>query len=689
MQPHTPYQRALALVLPLTWLLAQPAMAQKPLAQATAEAEVLLAPAVGGAFQNWASPGAAPATPAPAAAVPSEASNPSAAAPDAASNAPAATPAVAPVAPLEAPPPAAPPPPPPPPPPPEGCRPLTERATALDLKAATAQSQKRDLAEQVKWVEEAVLLWTKAVEQCEGRARERAQRNLADDLKMQARLNEQQGAGPQCEAAHKDAAAMQDLARQALSERRFGEASVLFHKAEDAWDNASELCTGSQQEVANRRREQSEIDGHNAEHCAPRFEQAREQTQKLRTLAAATPREEKQELSQIAETLWRDALTQCKGAVLDAVRNQIQTIARERATPWVARALPAAPAAPVAASATVAKAQTDRNTSAISAGSASQARSGTPREPGAASAASAASTANKPVGAALASGSKAAATSAPSLAAALSPAVSLPISSAAPSAAPGASAPAATPQAQPQPPDFMAGSTHFIGQFVRDADSPTYSGSGKLIWSNGDTFEGSLSRSERHGKGRFVWANGQSYDGDWEHDKPDGQASMRFVNGNQYVGAVTGGRPHGSGRMTYASGDSYVGQFQAGVPHGQGVYTWKNGQQYDGQWQNDQALGQGTLRFVNGNLYEGSVVNGNPNGQGRTVFASGETYTGQIVNGLPEGQGSFIWTNGDQYTGQWKAGKKHGQGVFAWKSGERWEGVYDNDQRVEKPGDAK
>lgn len=503
---------------------------------------------------------------------------------------------------------------------PEGCRPVSDRAMAVDLKAAMAQAQKQSLSAQLGLYSDAVTQWTKAVTQCEGRAKERAQRNLNDSLRVKEQLSEQQGSGPKCEGAQKDATVLQDLARQSMVDRRFAEATVLFRKAEDAWDYASELCSGSQQELAERRREQSALDGHNAEFCAPLFERAREQTQKFRNLPSTLAREEKQEQSMIAETLWRDAMTQCKGAGLDLARNNAQALARERGTLWVARNLPAP----------VSVAPVKRNV------------------PGATT------TSGSPV----------------------------PLPSAAASASATAAAPAALSKpglAEPQPSEFVSGSTQFSGKFVRDPEGTSYSGTGKITWTNGDVYDGTLVKGQRQGKGLFIWANGQRFEGDWVQDTPSGKGKMQFANGNRFEGDVVAGIPQGMGRMQYASGDDYNGRFNAGVPDGRGIYTWKNGQTFDGEWKSERPNGQGILKFANGNVFEGTVVNGVPNGQGKLAFVTGELYTGAVVQGEPEGQGIFSWPNGDQYVGLWKAGKKHGQGVFTWKSGERWEGVYEND----------
>ncbi len=523
-----------------------------------------------------------------------------------------------------------------------GCRPLTDKAMAADMKAVLAQSQNMDLAEQAPLFNAAVTLWSQAMNQCEGRAKDRAQRNLADTQKTQAALAEQLGAGPQCASAHKDASTLQDIARQALGERRWAQASMLFRKAEHRWEAAAERCTGSQQEAANRRREQSEIDGHNAEHCAPLFEKAREQTQKLRTGAAGLSREGKQDASQVAETSWREAAASCKGAsVQESARNNAQALARERGTPWVARITPAtalaSPGVPVS----------------------------TPDTAPAGALAAASSMLNTLRG-----------TGSPADAPA-KPGAPMPVLIQAP-AAQATSAAQTTPAAT----EFSAGTTRFSGQFVRDAGAATYSGNGKIVWAHGDVYEGDMRQGQRHGQGKMTWANGQHYDGDWVRDLATGQAKLRFANGNQYEGLVLDGTPQGAGRMQYASGGTYGGQFKAGEPHGRGLYRWKNGQQFDGEWRNGSPNGEGKLQFATGNQFEGSVANGVPQGQGRLIFTSGDLFVGQFANGQPDGQGVYTWANGDAYKGQWQAGKKHGQGKFTWQSGDVWEGRFENDQQT-------
>lgn len=524
-------------------------------------------------------------------------------------------------------------------PPPPSCAQLTSRALSSDLRAATAQSQNQPLQALVKLYDEAVAEWGAAIAGCDGRARDRAQRNLADSQKSRDALAEKLQAGSQCENAHREAAALQDLARAAFGERRFPDAASLYRKAEGMWELAIDQCSGSQQQTAQRRREQSEIDGHNAEFCAPPFERAREFSTKLRNSAAALPLAERQTQSQIGETLWRDTARLCKGSAQELALNNAQALARERGTPWVATPLPGAPA-PV-----------------VTAGS----------KPAAVAAAAAKPTA-------------AATTAAATAGAPLRQAAAAPITPLATAASP---APAAAPPPEPKLFDRTAGDTRYVGQFVRENDD-TVSGTGRVEWKSGDVYEGPLSHSRREGVGEIRWATGQRYKGEWVNDQATGRGLMVFANGNQFDGTLVDGQPEGAGRLTYASGDVYTGQIHQGLPHGKGSYVWMSGQRYEGDWVNDKPQGTGKMRFSNGNQYEGQMSAGVPQGQGRMVFPNGDVYEGQFDAGKAHGQGKYSWKGGERYEGAWARGLKHGQGVFFWPTGDHWEGVFKDDERTDE-----
>lgn len=552
------------------------------------------------------------------------------------------------------------------------CAAVSDQASEMDLKVAQAQSQRLTLEEQARLSNESVTLWTQAVRVCDGRPKERALRNLADSQKVMLGVAEQRGSGPRCEAAHRDAQALHDLANQAFADRRWMQAAVMYRKAESLWEVATERCLGSQQAQANTRREQAEVDAHNAEFCAPVFDSAREQSQKLKLSGASMTAAEKAEHSMVAETLWRDAITGCKGAALDTARNNAQLIARDRGTPWVRKELPKPVLAPVRVAPSPA---TGVPGTAVASHATAPTASGAAAGPfGILSKAPPPLSVSTPGRSTLFDSVPSARPVEPATAAGAATRAAVPIAVAAPTAQ--------TLDA-PSSGDIVVGDIRMVGQFVLDPTTRTYSGQGKAVWTNGDAYEGALRSGQPHGKGMFAWTNGQRFDGDWQQGQPQGQGTMAYVNGNTYTGTWHNGKEHGPGRMRTRSGETYSGQFNMGLMEGHGSYSWTNGQQFTGDWARDQPHGAGKLTFANGNVYDGTVVHGKPNGRGRMVFASGDIYEGQFTDGQPEGTGTFTWVAGTKYAGQWKNGLKEGPGELSWPDGSVWKGMFQGDRQVE------
>lgn len=520
----------------------------------------------------------------------------------------------------------------PPPAPVEDCRALTFKAMAADVKAFSARSKKTELVEQAQFFKEAVVLWSRAVDQCDGVARDQAQRNLADSRKVLDGIAEQMGSGPECTSAHKDAASLQEMAKQALSERRWVDSAMLFNKAENMWMLAGELCSGSQRDVAERHRLESATDGHNAEHCAPIFEKAREQMQKMRTPMAPLTREEKQEISMVAETLWRDALAQCRGnTVQEIARNNAQSLARERGTPWVPRVV-VAPASAVSATLPMA-------TAPAAVASATVAVSAVPTK-----------SIVQPVVAQ--STSHQAVPTVPTNVVSVRPAVSV------------AGSMVVTPVSLPVKPEVEREGSELAAASapVPVASAVVPSNPLPALATPVATLNNSPGQVQpiRREEVRLMTV--------FDADKD----ARRL---NVYTGLA---------KVRWASGDMYEGEVDKGIRQGKGKFSWSSGQVYEGDWSNDLATGQGVIRFVNGNRYEGAVVNGIPNGQGKTRFSSGDIYTGNFVAGERDGLGEYLWLNGDKYVGQWKSGRKHGRGQFILMNGERWEVTHEYDSETSR-----
>ncbi|HJV52268.1 MAG TPA: protein kinase [Noviherbaspirillum sp.] len=143
----------------------------------------------------------------------------------------------------------------------------------------------------------------------------------------------------------------------------------------------------------------------------------------------------------------------------------------------------------------------------------------------------------------------------------------------------------------------MANQT-MTGRFVADPRTGIVSGTGRIVWRNGDRFEGTLVNGVKQGKGEFTWSNGQRYKGDWANDMPNGRGTIYYANGNRYDGQVKDGRPHGQGVTRFKGGDVYAGSWVMGKSQGSGRYTWANGSYWEGEFRDDRRTDNGRMVFA-------------------------------------------------------------------------------------------
>lgn len=133
------------------------------------------------------------------------------------------------------------------------------------------------------------------------------------------------------------------------------------------------------------------------------------------------------------------------------------------------------------------------------------------------------------------------------------------------------------------------------GNFAIDPQTGKVSGTGRIAWTNGNRFEGTLLNGVKQGKGQFFWNNGQHYIGDWANDAPNGVGVIVFPNGDRYEGQVKNGESHGQGSARFKGGDSYAGAWVNGKRHGPGRYVWADGAYWEGEFRNGARTENGVL----------------------------------------------------------------------------------------------
>jgi len=59
----------------------------------------------------------------------------------------------------------------------------------------------------------------------------------------------------------------------------------------------------------------------------------------------------------------------------------------------------------------------------------------------------------------------------------------------------------------------------------------------RLIYPNGDQYEGAFSNNQKHGRGRFAWAGGDVYEGLYHKDRRyDERGRMTLADGSSFEG---------------------------------------------------------------------------------------------------------------------------------------------------------
>lgn len=171
---------------------------------------------------------------------------------------------------------------------------------------------------------------------------------------------------------------------------------------------------------------------------------------------------------------------------------------------------------------------------------------------------------------------------------------------------------------------------------------------GRIIYPNGDYYEGSFADGIRSGKGRFETYEAKIvFTGDWENDMRQGYGLEIFEDGSRYEGAFQADSKTGKGTFQWKDGSSYTGEFVEGRLEGFGIYVWFDGRRYEGCWRN-----------------------GKMHGKGKFTYRDGVCYEGEYLDDKKHGYGVYVW-EGRKYEGEWFQGKMHGFGYLTTGAGRK------------------
>ena len=148
-------------------------------------------------------------------------------------------------------------------------------------------------------------------------------------------------------------------------------------------------------------------------------------------------------------------------------------------------------------------------------------------------------------------------------------------------------------------------------------------GKGKVVFKNGNTYEGEFEYGMFHGKGTFTWTTDVIYKGDFEHNIITGMGEYKWPDNSWYKGEVLNGLRHGKGIYETGWGEiRYEGQWKKGLRHGKGKMSFKSGGVYEGEFLKGYKCGWGKMIYPSGNFYEGEWAFEKKDGFGTTNWVN-------------------------------------------------------------------
>ena len=169
-------------------------------------------------------------------------------------------------------------------------------------------------------------------------------------------------------------------------------------------------------------------------------------------------------------------------------------------------------------------------------------------------------------------------------------------------------------------------------------------------------------------KNKLVFANGDVYEGELKSYLPNGNGCYRYGSGDVYEGEFKNGLPDGTGIYTFKNGDFFSGRLSQGAFTEGSLTVTVNGvtKAYTGQFEKSNFSSQFSYLFLDGTYYEGGYHNGLPNGTGKAVLPNGDVYEGDFKDGCFSGFGKYTFSDGSVLTCYFENGKPNGYGSYTY-----------------------
>ena len=193
----------------------------------------------------------------------------------------------------------------------------------------------------------------------------------------------------------------------------------------------------------------------------------------------------------------------------------------------------------------------------------------------------------------------------------------------------------------------------YEGYFERDTTNIC----GRVIFDNGDVFEGEISDRNMNGNGIYYNNSaGSKYTGQFKDDMPHGKGKEEWEDGTFYEGGFSEGSKHGKGLFRTKEGSIYEGEFKKGAFSGKGTFTTANKTKIKGTWKSAELQSPAEITYEDGKTYQGDVNKDmKPHGNG-VILGPKKRYSGTFKNGSLDGEVITTYPGGESRRSVYKEG---------------------------------
>ena len=195
-------------------------------------------------------------------------------------------------------------------------------------------------------------------------------------------------------------------------------------------------------------------------------------------------------------------------------------------------------------------------------------------------------------------------------------------------------------------------------KFASGAKLEVYIDDGQIVargnLPGGEEYKGGWESNRAHGKGRIIYANGDTFEGKFVSGQKD-YGVYTWLDGGTYTGKFVDGSP-AEGRYVYSNGDTFRGVIENSMLIGKYFIKAQNAT-FIGEKQIGELTGNGRL-YIGDLVYKGNFIHGAIVGEGELIDAEGTTYTGEFVAGKREGKFKVVDLAGTHYITKFKNDKR-------------------------------